>query len=1378
MLQSMTGHLLLTYLAVCKQIRRFKDCMCAKADHATERIIAYGLHIIDATNANIAFIAMLWHLSVLAICTQSRHPKDCICALADHATERISAHAARIIDAMDVIICAEPSPCNGVCRIMEQAAHAAQERWVSLCVSWAMLHSVRFLFSMLVNEPETFASTVVLMFFFGLVAMLQSRLTTAAGAWQQYEAAVIDLRTPQPTSACTTTTAELYYLRHCRSCAAAASGNKGGSHGQSNPLVMSGTFFLGVMLQRMCTMLLSKIQPVFRLTQHSWRVGRHATKSLLKLTIVFLAMLQSALENAHEMTSAWLSPLELVACLHLTTIGIHMHHPGVQCQPDHTGCSALTLPSLQEMATTAIALFSLMLALLDWHVPPITCRILTAMCMHAIQQDSACTVMALLLPTFGKRPQEERGAPKKRATTAGHATERTSESAMPPAVPMPPCNAPDDALEPAAPSQLAEQPRSTGATGGVTEEIAAEMEASMTLDDVVTELSLHHSQDAQAIANAARTILEGKQTEIRSICKSWGVQRKGNNAAGNYGNRPVATLKQELKTVLIKRTMELKRKSVSARHDVREAGSSNSDATERTAPEFALEGAVADALQHIRATTQNLPIMARVVDHACNSQACISHRIATMCQGANWKTTADLCSDQPVDACGYIAADTVCRLRETALADADSWHHLQLPDYSQLHCIDQGNKVLRKSSADRILDTDEVNRLVRHYSHLDQRPRAAEEWWGGAIAIDHFIAGLPGMVQELTATNPGTQHRWRAWIVNTQTSEQRGSHWFTVVLGTRAQLLQSIAAHGASDSSSSHLAADPAASSSASSPTETAPSTRSYPNLFEAPDAAITDMINWAHANMRFQPVAAWLEACSQWDSAVATKEHHQQKKRRKLCNDHNIPCTRAVDSNNNPDAAVDHVRQQLRHRIQQIRATRKTFGALGMLQSDPSSTQQQAGKASESQSKAEQKNLSQYFRRATGPAASADSAAAPIPAIATDVGSTFLRLRAKQHRYVEDSEFDIVVKALGLLRNRISQDDLLKISIDKRGKPKTIRQQFKDRDFGTIRFATVQPSTDASSAQQSGDGCTRFHHTHDWRTYYIKLLVLAQARRWLSATERLDAIEESPPTPKTIFQLAAAIRQHSISEYLPFGSDFEDIDAYSPTISRLLAYAEIHDGCTHSHGTFSTPRQTLPYTYRELQDCILERRRRQAGDATERAPQQLVTSAEDLANRLRAFASDAIVVKHIIEFALPSKKRANATEITPKAASTLAAPTNSIKNRGAATEHTVCMEETQDAEDDAPQPQIEHTTADDDSTPAATDITAHSTSAATEHATRQKRRLKKHDDSHQTDSFDVTLSQPVAKAMADEFFKFIQQEGLQRTIAQHSTALAQHSIA
>ena len=35
-----------------------------------------------------------------------------------------------------------------------------------------------------------------------------------------------------------------------------------------------------------------------------------------------------------------------------------------------------------------------------------------------------------------------------------------------------------------------------------------------------------------------------------------------------------------------------------------------------------------------------------------------------------------------------------------------------------------------------------------------------------------------------------------------------------------------------------------------------------FRNLFETPDADMTDMINWAHANATHRPVAAWLEAC------------------------------------------------------------------------------------------------------------------------------------------------------------------------------------------------------------------------------------------------------------------------------------------------------------------------------------------------------------------------------------------------------------------------------------------------------------------------------------------------------------------------------------
>ena len=63
-----------------------------------------------------------------------------------------------------------------------------------------------------------------------------------------------------------------------------------------------------------------------------------------------------------------------------------------------------------------------------------------------------------------------------------------------------------------------------------------------------------------------------------------------------------------------------------------------------------------------------------------------------------------------------------------------------------------------------------------------------------------------------------------------------------------------------------------------------------------------------------------------------------------------------------------------------------------------------------------------------------------------------------------------------------------------------------------------------------------------------------------------------------------------------------------------------------------------------------------------------LVGTAEDIAAKLRAFASEAIVVKHIIEFALPPKKRANAAEVTATRASAASGPATE-RARSTATE-------------------------------------------------------------------------------------------------------------
>ena len=175
-----------------------------------------------------------------------------------------------------------------------------------------------------------------------------------------------------------------------------------------------------------------------------------------------------------------------------------------------------------------------------------------------------------------------------------------------------------------------------------------------------------------------------------------------------------------------------------------------------------------------------------------------------------------------------------------------------------------------------------------------------------------------------------------------------------------------------------------------------------------------------------------------------------------------------------------------------------------------------------------------------------------------------------------------------------------------------------------------------------------------------------------------------------------------------------------------MLLYAEIHNCSDHGYGTFSAPKQMPPYTYRQLQEWILERRRQQQlSDDIDSSSRELVQTAADLAAKLRAFASDGIVVKHLVDFALPAKKRADAAEVTGMDET---AATEHTAASGAATEHTEAI------------------------------------SAATDHASKPKNQLRTHDAGRR-----VTLSQQTAKAIADGFFKFIEQEHLQQHLSRMS---------
>ena len=122
-------------------------------------------------------------------------------------------------------------------------------------------------------------------------------------------------------------------------------------------------------------------------------------------------------------------------------------------------------------------------------------------------------------------------------------------------------------------------------------------------------------------------------------------------------------------------------------------------------------------------------------------------------------------------------------------------------------------------------------------------------------------------------------------------------------------------------------------------------------------------------------------------------------------------------------------------------------------------------------------------------------------------------------------------------------------------------------------------------------------------------------------------------------------------------------------------------------------------------------------------------------------------MVKHLVDYALPAKSRAEAAEVTA-----LDEMLPQSTGRGAATEQTVASgvatEHTEDNYGDDKQ-------ADDQ---------REARSGATEHASKPKKQLRKRDADPR-----VTLSYQTAKTIADGFFKFVEQEHLQQHLSHMS---------
>ena len=294
----------------------------------------------------------------------------------------------------------------------------------------------------------------------------------------------------------------------------------------------------------------------------------------------------------------------------------------------------------------------------------------------------------------------------------------------------------------------------------------------ISLQQIMTLCDVLDNEDAGKIFLAAKALQRCNRKELRALCIAWDVNR---THAGGRKERPVHVLKAELHAKLAKRVRELQEKKI--------CDSASEQKPHTSVPSFCFASTTRSMLQELQQIPNRHTLLARVIDHARYSEDSISHAVVKMLRQAEMQVLANLAADQPMDACGYIASDAVQQLRQLSLAEADSWWNTRLPDYSTVDCIARGQSVLQCEH--RILDSHEVNRLVREYCNIADRPQAAEEWWAGAIALDHFLQGLCHSAREILEPSGRSQHRWRAWIVNTQSSQQAGSHWFTVALGVQ-----------------------------------------------------------------------------------------------------------------------------------------------------------------------------------------------------------------------------------------------------------------------------------------------------------------------------------------------------------------------------------------------------------------------------------------------------------------------------------------------------------------------------------------------------------------------------------------------------------------
>ena len=134
------------------------------------------------------------------------------------------------------------------------------------------------------------------------------------------------------------------------------------------------------------------------------------------------------------------------------------------------------------------------------------------------------------------------------------------------------------------------------------------------LSDLVSKLASDSDEIARKLCSAAETLQTGRQCEIRSLCRPWGVTLTEKKATGKTGKRKDAELIADLTPLVIEKATEYLRAATCRTPQP----ASVSIATELASDEFSFEDVAAEALHRIRESIKESSpaarIMARIVE--------------------------------------------------------------------------------------------------------------------------------------------------------------------------------------------------------------------------------------------------------------------------------------------------------------------------------------------------------------------------------------------------------------------------------------------------------------------------------------------------------------------------------------------------------------------------------------------------------------------------------------------------------------------------------------------------------------------------------------------------------------------------------------------